>query len=190
MRSIKTFLRKLFFCAKLKIKQRDRREKPMNFDHRDEHLDDEMLLLQANLDDMNPEWHTYLVDLLFEAGANDVYLVPIIMKKGRPGVMLNVLIGKGQLEIMEEIIFRESTTLGIRYLHANCHRLGRSFDKVMTAWGEVTVKTGHYHGKLVQFAPEFRECEQLARLHKVPLKTVYDEVRRNFLARQNKERTP
>ena len=64
----------------------------MAFNHRDEHVDDQMLVVQANLDDMNPEWVTYVMDKLFDAGANDVYVIPIIMKRGRPGIMLNVLV--------------------------------------------------------------------------------------------------
>ncbi|HZG77707.1 MAG TPA: nickel insertion protein, partial [Paenibacillus sp.] len=66
--------------------------------HGEEHIDDGMVLLQANLDDMNPEWTTYVSDLLFAAGANDVYWIPIVMKRGRPGVMLNVLTGRASVD--------------------------------------------------------------------------------------------
>ncbi len=154
----------------------------MTFNHRDEHVDDHMIVVQANIDDMNPEFSSYVTDRLFEAGANDVYWIPIIMKKGRPGVMLNVLVGADRLEEIEHIIFQETTTLGIRYMRASCHRLGRQFEKVPTPWGNVTVKVGYYKGKLVQFAPEYKECEQVAKTGGVPLKTVYDEVRRRFWA--------
>ncbi|TVY09515.1 nickel insertion protein [Paenibacillus cremeus] len=153
----------------------------MAFEHRDEHIDDGMLLLQANIDDMNPEYCSYVSDLLFAEGANDVYWVPIIMKKGRPGVMLNVLVDEAASGRMEDIIFRETTTLGLRYLRASVHRLGREFYEVETAWGTIHVKAGFHQGKLVQFAPEFKECEQAAKTHGVPLKQVYDEVRRKFL---------
>ncbi|RTE08897.1 nickel insertion protein [Paenibacillus whitsoniae] len=155
----------------------------MSFNHRDEHVDDRMLLVQANLDDMNPEWISFLMDKLFDAGANDVYVVPIIMKKGRPGIMLNVLIDEDRLSAMEDIIFSESTTLGLRYLHASCHRLAREFEHVETKWGELTVKVGYHAGKLVQFAPEFKECEQVAKQYGVPLKQVYEEVRLQFVKR-------
>ncbi|UKS27439.1 LarC family nickel insertion protein [Paenibacillus sp. HWE-109] len=152
----------------------------MSFNHRDEHVDENMLLIQANLDDMNPEWVSYIMDKLFEAGANDVYVVPIIMKKGRPGIMLNVLVEDGRLSDIEGIIFSETTTLGIRYLHASCHRLAREFERVDTQWGTMTVKVGYHRGKLVQFAPEFKECEQIAKEYQVPLKLVYEEVRASF----------
>lgn len=143
-----------------------------------------MLLIQANLDDMNPEWVSYIMDRLFDIGANDVFVVPIIMKKGRPGIMLNVLVDAERLSAIEEVIFSESTTLGIRYMQASCHRLAREFEHVSTQWGPMSVKVGYHQGKLVQYAPEFKECEQVAKQHQVPLKQVYDEVRKQFMIGQ------
>lgn len=152
------------------------------FDHRLEHVDENMLVIQANVDDMNPEWCSYVMDRLFEAGANDVYWIPIVMKKGRPGLMLNVLSGADKLGRLEEIIFRETTTLGLRYIRAACHRLSRKFVRVDTPWGAVTVKAGYFKDELVQFAPEYKDCEQAAIQAGIPLKQVYDEVRRRFQA--------
>jgi hypothetical protein len=156
----------------------------VDFDHREEHVDDHMLIVQANIDDMNPEFCSSVTDLLFAEGANDVYWVPIIMKKGRPGIMLNVLVHEQLLEAMERIIFTETTTLGIRYMRASCHRLGRQFTQVETPWGAISVKAGFYKGDLVQFSPEFKDCERAAREHGVPLKRVYDEARAQFLRLQ------
>jgi uncharacterized protein (DUF111 family) len=152
------------------------------FDHRNEHVDEHMVLLQANLDDMNPEFCSYVMERLFEAGANDVYWVPIIMKRGRPGMMLNVLTAEERLEQMEAIVFAETTTLGLRYTKADVHRLGREFAAVETEWGPITVKLGFYRGELVQMAPEFKECERAAKQFGVPLKQVYEQVRRNYAA--------
>ncbi|MFC4971789.1 nickel insertion protein [Paenibacillus sp. GCM10023248] len=160
----------------------------MSFNHRDEHVDDRMLLIQANLDDMNPEWVSYIMDKLFDTGANDVYVVPIIMKRGRPGIMLNVLVEEERLSAIEDVIFSETTTLGIRYMHASCHRLAREFEKVQTPWGSLSVKVGYHQGKLVQYAPEFKECEQVALAHGVPLKTVYEEVRHRFVQQQQEHK--
>jgi uncharacterized protein (DUF111 family) len=153
----------------------------MEFDHEKEHIDENMMVIQANIDDMNPELCSYVMDLLFEQGANDVCWVPIIMKKGRPGLQLQVITAASQLEAMESIIFRETTTLGLRYIPAVVHRLSRTFEKVNTAWGEMIVKTGYQAGKMVQYAPEFKECEQVAKQFGIPLKEVYEEVRRQFL---------
>jgi len=150
------------------------------FDHRSEHIDDRMVLLQANIDDMNPEYSSYVTDRLFEAGANDVYWIPIIMKRGRPGLMLNVLASEERLSVLEQIVFAETTTLGVRYIRADVHRLGRKTVPVDTPWGPIAVKLGYHRGELVQIAPEFRECEAAAKAHGVPLKRVYEEVRRRF----------
>jgi uncharacterized protein (DUF111 family) len=152
----------------------------MKFDHTNEHLDEEMVIIQANIDDMNPEWSPYVTDKLLELGANDVYWIPIIMKKGRPGLMLNVLLHSNLLEKAESVIFRETTTLGLRYMRAACHRLGRGFEKVTTPWGDINVKTGYHRGELVQFAPEYTDCEQAAKAHNVPLQAVYEAARRQF----------
>ena len=152
------------------------------FQHEAEHEDERMVLIQANLDDMNPEWTSYVSDRLFEVGANDVYWIPIIMKKGRPGIMLNVLVDEARLDQIENVIFSETTTLGLRYMRATCHRLGRQFLDVSTRWGIVQVKAGYHQGKLIQYAPEFKQCESIALQHRVPLKQVYDEVKRVFLA--------
>lgn len=157
----------------------------MSFDHRDEHIDDDMLVIQANIDDMNPELCSPVSDRLFAAGANDVYWIPIIMKKGRPGIMLNVLVQADKLEAMEQVIFTETTTLGLRYMRASCHRLGREFHNVETLWGSISVKAGFYKGELVQYAPEFKDCERAAREHGIPLKRVYEEVRAQFLQQRS-----
>lgn len=150
------------------------------FNHKEEHVDHQMIMMQCNLDDMNPEYAPYVADRLLEAGANDVYWVPIIMKKGRPGMMLNVLVEERLRSEMERIIFKETTTLGVRYWPLSCHRLARKVVKVETEWGAVDVKTGYYQGELVQYAPEFGQCQTIAKDHGIPLKQVYDAVRRSY----------
>lgn len=150
------------------------------FNHQVEHLDENMMMIQCNLDDMNPEYTPYVTELLFEAGANDVYWTPIIMKKGRPGMMLNVLVDEKLRGKMEEIIFKETTTLGLRFWPVTCHRLARKSVQVQTRWGNVEVKTGEYQGQFVQFAPEYEQCKAIAVKHGIPLKAVYQEVRRSY----------
>lgn len=159
----------------------------MPFRHEKEHLDENMVMIQANLDDMNPEFTSYVTERLFEQGANDVYWIPIIMKKGRPGIMLNVLTSREKLEELENVIFAETTTLGLRYVAAACHRLGRTFVEVETPWGNVSVKAGIQNGRIVQYSPEFSRCEALAKQHNVPLKGVYEAARSAFSAYAEKE---
>lgn len=152
----------------------------MEMQHAEEHRDEGMIVIQANIDDMNPEFVPHVADKLFKAGANDVYWIPIVMKKGRPGFMLNVLAPYDLLEAMEQTIFEETTTIGLRYMPVVCHRLGRKSIEVDTLWGVIRVKAGYYKGQLVQYSPEFQDCERVAESNGVALKQVYDEVRRLF----------
>lgn len=144
------------------------------FEHKIEHTESEMVLLQANIDDMNPEFCPYVGERLLDAGAHDVFWIPILMKKGRPGFMLNVLTHTKRLDEIEEIVFEETTTLGIRYLWTECKRLERYWERVSTQWGEIRVKIGKRAGKVVQFAPEYSDCESAAKAHRVPIKQVYE----------------
>lgn len=141
-----------------------------------EHIDHDMVKMEVNFDDIPGEWLGYVMDLLFESGANDVYYTPIYMKKNRPGTLLQLLCSKDRVEQMKDILFRETTTLGVRYYPLTVHRLERTFEKVSTEWGEVTVKRGMQDGQDVQWAPEFEDCRQIAEKHGIPLKRVYEQV--------------
>jgi pyridinium-3,5-bisthiocarboxylic acid mononucleotide nickel chelatase len=90
-----------------------------------EHVDDGMVKMEVNLDDIPGEWLGNVMDLLFEAGAKDVFYTPIYMKKNRPGVLLQLLCSQNSVQSMEEILFTETTTLGVRYFPLTVHRLER-----------------------------------------------------------------
>jgi len=142
----------------------------------EEHIDDQMIKVEVNLDDISGEWLGYVMDLLFEAGANDVFYTPIYMKKNRPGVLLQLLCNREKLASIREILLKETTTLGIRYYPLTVYRAERTFRRVQTEWGPVTVKEGIYNGQVIQRAPEFEECKKIANTYKVPLKKVYEQV--------------
>lgn len=141
-----------------------------------EHMDDQMFKMEVNLDDIPGEWLGHVMDLLFESGANDVFYTPIYMKKNRPGVLLQLLCSQAKVNKMKDILFAETTTLGIRYYPLTVHRLERTFKKVSVEWGTVTVKEGIYKGEVVQRAPEYEECKKIAVLHNIPLKKVYEQI--------------
>ena len=145
-----------------------------------EHLDDQMIKMEVNLDDISGEWLGYVMDLLFELGANDVYYTPIYMKKNRPGILLSLLCSYQKINKMKEVLFKETTTLGLRYYPLTVHRTERNFRMVDTEWGPVTVKEGIYDGQVIQRAPEFEECKNIAQLHNVPLKKVYEQIWRKL----------
>lgn len=144
--------------------------------HGEEHIDEGMLLLQANLDDCTPEWLAYCMERLFASGANDVSVIPLTMKKGRQGSMLQILCYQSQLDALKTILFEETTTFGIRYFPVAVHRLGRRMVTVKTRFGEVEVKLGYHHGKRVQISPEYEACAKRAREAGVPLGKVYREA--------------
>ncbi|MEI3605245.1 nickel insertion protein [Pseudogracilibacillus sp. SE30717A] len=142
----------------------------------EEHIDTNMVKLEVNLDDISGEVLGYVMDLLFEAGANDVYYTPIYMKKNRPGILLQLLCSQNVLEKMKRILFTETTTLGVRYYPLTVHRMERTYTKINTEWGKVTVKLGLLHGKVVQRSPEYEDCKSLAEKHQIPLKTIFQAV--------------
>ncbi|UJL46964.1 DUF111 family protein [Virgibacillus sp. NKC19-16] len=142
-----------------------------------EHVDDEMIKMEVNLDDISGEWLGYVMDVLFEAGANDVFYTPIYMKKNRPGILLQLLCPRKDMDKMKEILLKETTTFGIRYYPLTVHRMERNFVKVETEWGpSVTVKQGVYNGEVVQRSPEYEDCKAIAEQFDVPLKEVYERV--------------
>lgn len=134
------------------------------------------LLLECNIDDMNPEFFEYISEQLFKAGASDVFISNIIMKKGRPGNMLNVICEKGSEDTLKEIIFRESTTTGLRCFPFRKDTLERKFIKTQTTYGIVTIKYSYYKGKEVSCKPESEDCRKIANEKRIPVKEVYNNI--------------
>jgi len=136
------------------------------------------LLLECNIDDMNPEYYEYIIDLLFSAGAQDVFLIPIIMKKSRPAVKLTVLCDAGTQQKVEEIILTETTSLGLRYLPVTKSLLKRETRIIDTIYGTIKIKEAFYHDKPVKFKAEYDDCVKAAQKYNVSLKDIYVEVDR------------
>ena len=131
-----------------------------------------LLFLECNLDDLNPEIMPYVLEKLLAAGALDAWLQPVIMKKGRPAQTLKVLCSPEQRQVMEQIMFTQTTTLGVRAYHVERTALERRWKTVQTPWGEVRVKEGLLDGKVVNAVPEFEDCKKIAEANGVPLKAV------------------
>lgn len=134
------------------------------------------LLLECNIDDMNPEFYEYISEKLFNEGASDVYLSGIIMKKGRPGNVLNVICEEGKEEKLKEIIFTESTSVGIRSFHFRKDTLVRKFEKVKSVYGTVTIKRSFYKDRQVSSKPEYEDCKKIALEKGIPVKEVYNNI--------------
>jgi hypothetical protein len=134
------------------------------------------VLVETNIDDMNPEIYEYVMDRLFKNGAMDAYLIPTIMKKSRPAVQLNVLCGEADVDTMETIIFEETTTLGVRKYNVERKLMDRKIVTVETSYGKVDVKIGVYKGRTLKFKPEYEQCRKLAEEHNISLNTIYESV--------------
>jgi uncharacterized protein (TIGR00299 family) protein len=140
------------------------------------------LVLETNLDDLNPELYGYVLERLFEAGAQDAWLTPIVMKKGRPAVTISVLCSPTRQEAIRQVLFRETGTLGIRGTIVQKQALERGWVEVRTAHGNVRVKIGRLEGVAVSVSPEYEDCAAVARAADVPVRDVYEEAGR--LARE------
>lgn len=138
---------------------------------------DQMVVLETNIDDMSPELCGPLLEVLFTEGARDAYLTPVIMKKGRPAVVLTVLVPDEKVSTVTETVFRHTTTLGIRAQRVHRSKLPRHIRQVTTRWGPLKAKVALFDGT-ERLSPEFEDCFRVAREHGVPLWEVYQEVKR------------
>jgi hypothetical protein len=134
------------------------------------------LQIECNIDDMNPEFYDYISDRLFKAGASDVFFSNIIMKKGRPGILVNVICETELADTVKKIIFTESTSLGIRTFPFRKDTLIRKFETIQTIYGEVTVKRSYFNTKEVSCKPEYEECKRIASEKEIPVKEVYNNI--------------
>ena len=133
-------------------------------------------ILETNIDDMNPELYGYVEEKLFEVGALDVFKTPIFMKKGRPGIKLSVLTNEKVEKNVLDIIFEETTSIGVRKYKVEKIMLNREFSKVKTEYGDITIKKSYYKGKLVKYKPEYEECKAIAKEKNISIDKVYKAV--------------
>jgi uncharacterized protein (TIGR00299 family) protein len=143
-------------------------------------FEEEIAVIEANLDDMNPQIYGYFLERAFEAGALDVYTTPVQMKKGRPGTLLTLLGRPGDTEILMSLVFRETTTLGARTYRALRRTLPREMVTVHTRYGDVRIKLSRINGSVRHAAPEYEDCRKLAAEKNVPLQQVISEALRSF----------
>jgi len=141
---------------------------------------DTVTVLEANLDDLNPQVFGYVMDRLLEEGALDAFGMPVQMKKNRPGTLLTALCKPEDASKLTQLIFTETTTLGVRRRDEVRHTLARRWETVRTQWGEVRIKIASMNGTVTNHAPEYEDCRRIATEHHVPLKTVMQEASREY----------
>jgi len=151
------------------------------------HISSETIaVIEANLDDMNPQVFGYLMDRLLECGALDVFSTPVQMKKNRPGTLLTVLAKPEDTDRLAKIIFAETTTLGVRVREEQRQVLQRRWQSVSTRFGEVRIKIANLNGTVTSYAPEYEDCRRIAAEQRVPLKLVMQEAVQAYLKSETK----
>ena len=138
-------------------------------------------VLEANLDDLNPQVFGYVVERLLEAGALDTFAVPVQMKKNRPGMLLTVLSKPEDAPKLTQIVFTETSTLGVRRREEQRQTLARKWVNVVTRWGDVRLKIASMNGTVTNYAPEYEDCKKIAAANHVPLKSVMNEAMEAYL---------
>ena len=139
---------------------------------------DTVTILETNIDDMSPQAYEYLMERALEAGALDIYLTGVIMKKSRPGCLITVLTEPSKADAIAAIIFKESSTFGIRRHQMTRQRLHRKIIEVTTKYGKIGVKLGYLADKLKIVAPEYNDCKKIAKERKVSFRQVWREAER------------
>jgi pyridinium-3,5-bisthiocarboxylic acid mononucleotide nickel chelatase len=139
--------------------------------------DETVLEIETTIDDMSPQLYEPLIERLFGAGALDVYLQPVIMKRGRPGIVVTALCAPERAGDLSRALFEESTTIGVRWSERRRARLEREMIVLTTAYGAIPFKVSRLQGRIVTVTPEFADVARIAREKSLPVREVLDQAR-------------
>ena len=142
--------------------------------------EDTSIVIETNIDDMNPQVYDYLIEKLMQQGAHDVYLTPIIMKKGRPAILLSVLTDKTKSDAVLDTIFRDTTSIGVRIQDVGRKKLTREIQVLDTMYGKVRIKISRQGTEILSATPEYEDCKRIAEEKQLPLKQVIEEAKNQF----------
>ncbi len=142
--------------------------------------EDTSVVIETNIDDMNPQVYDYLIEKLMALGAQDAFLTPVFMKKSRPGVLLSVLTDRAKTDDVLDTIFRETTSIGVRIREVGRRKLSREIREVETAFGKVRIKISTRGDEIMTVTPEYDDCKRIAAEKNVPLKNIIEEAKRIF----------
>lgn len=140
--------------------------------------EEKVMVVETNIDDMNPQFYDYLMERLFSTQVQEVFLTPILMKKNRPATLLTVICSKEKLPQITDFLIRETTTLGLRWREEERRCAERKILTLQTRYGTIRFKMASWDGKVVNLSPEYDDCKRLALTKKVSLKEVFEEARR------------
>jgi len=139
---------------------------------------EKVVVIQTNIDDMNPQFYDYLIEKLFTLEVLDVFITPILMKKNRPGHLLTVICSSEKLLSVTDFLLRETTTLGLRWREEERAIADREVRDLQTKYGKIHLKLGKWGGNIVNISPEYEDCKRLALEKRVPLKDIFEEAKR------------
>jgi pyridinium-3,5-bisthiocarboxylic acid mononucleotide nickel chelatase len=139
--------------------------------------EEKVIVIETNIDDMNPQVFEHVIDMLYKAGSLDIYLTQVIMKKGRPGVKLTALCDEGRKEALMKIILRETSSIGLRYYETRRRVMQREIKTVETKFGKIRVKVSKMGTEIIKAAPEYEDCRKIARQFNIPLIEVMKNIR-------------
>ena len=144
-------------------------------------------VIETNIDDMNPQLYDYVMEKLLAMEVLEVFITPILMKKNRPGHLLTVICPSGKLPSVTAFLFRETTTLGLRWHQEEREKTDREIQPLRTKYGRIRFKLARWEGSVVNRSPEYEDCKRLALETGVPLKDVFEEAKRVALSRKRNE---
>ena len=139
---------------------------------------EKVMLIETNIDDMNPQFYDYVMEKLLSMEVLDVFITPILMKKNRPGHLLTVICPSDRLAVVTEFLLRETTTLGLRWHEEERAKSDREILTQETKYGKIRFKLAKWDGRLVNFSPEYEDCKRLALEKRIPLKEIFEEAKR------------
>jgi uncharacterized protein (TIGR00299 family) protein len=141
-----------------------------------------VMVIETNIDDMNPQFYDYVIENLLAIEVMEVFLTPILMKKNRPGTLLTVICPSEKLSSVTEFLLKETTTIGLRWHEEERSKADREIVSLQTRFGKIRFKVARWEGRMVNFSPEYEDCKQVALKKKIPLKEVFEEARKEAMA--------
>ena len=138
---------------------------------------DSITVIESNIDDMNPQFYDHIMNRIFDAGALDVFLTPIIMKKTRPAVKITLLSENDNVNKLADILLKETTSFGLRMYKTERIKLEKEIKTVKTEYGSTKVKIGKKNGKIINIAPEYEDCKRIANERGISIREVYEKVK-------------
>jgi hypothetical protein len=150
------------------------------------YLQEQTVCIETNIDDMNPQIYDYLIQILLDAGALDVFLKPVQMKKNRPGTLLSVICTPDEVGKFSDMLLKETTTIGMRWRLENRIKATRSIEQIDTPYGPVRVKVAKNGGRIINTTPEYEDCKRAAIENEIPLKKVLEDIKSTLVEKMGR----